>query len=133
MNLSQIEKLYDTKDPNNIVLANSMIISQLSDKNIFSLLSMCIVKHNEIFETYSDLKKAFENKIKEIGYPYSFSTITVTQIFSHMLNTSASKNVKQLKEVREYYINYIDSLIEQIGYKDENKKEIINEDSLTPF
>jgi hypothetical protein len=135
MNLKQLEKLYDSKDAESIVLANNTIKAQISNKNVYSLLSMLTVKYYNQIPTDSDLDVAFKNKLQEDTLwdrHILISNITVTKIFQHLLQKGDVSDLKQIKEVREYYNIYIDSLIKQIEYKQNSIAEE-NEEPFTPF
>mgnify|MGYP007017533411 CR=1 FL=1 len=135
MNLKQLEKLYDSKDAESIVLANNTIKAQISSKNVYSLLSMLTVKYYNQIPTDSDLDEAFKNKLQEDTLwdrHVLISNITVAKIFQHLLQKGDVLDLKQIKEVREYYNIYIDSLIKQIEYKQNSIAEE-NEEPFTPF
>jgi hypothetical protein len=135
MNLKQLEKLYDSKDAESIVLANNTIKAQISNKNVYSLLSMLTVKYYNQIPTDSDLDEAFKNKLQEDTLwdrHVLIANITVTKIFQHLLQKGDVLDLKQIKEVREYYNIYIDSLIKQIEYKQNSTTEE-NEEPFTPF
>lgn len=135
MNLKQLEKLYDSKDAESIVLANNTIKAQISSKNVYSLLSMLTVKYYNQIPTDSDLDVAFKNKLQEDTLwdrHILISNITVAKIFQHLLQKGDISDLKQIKEVREYYNIYIDSLIKQIEYKQNSIAEE-NEEPFTPF
>lgn len=135
MNLKQLEKLYDSKDAESIVLANNTIKAQISSKNVYSLLSMLTVKYYNQIPTDSDLDEAFKNKLQEDTLwdrHILISNITVAKIFQHLLQKGDVSDLKQIKEVREYYNIYIDSLIKQIEYKQNSIAEE-NEEPFTPF
>jgi hypothetical protein len=110
MNIKQVEKLINTNEQENINLAVQMLIKQVSTKNVFTILAWLKHKYSAILYLHEDLIQALEYKLIECDFKTGVKS-SISEIFIHLLTIGT--DIDQLKEVKEYYFFYIDSLIEQ--------------------
>lgn len=132
MTIKQLEKLFDTKEQENINLACNVIINQLSLNNVYTLLSFLKSKYSKILINDDDLKQAIVTKLNEDNClipGYNDLRMSVPDIFQYML--THKQDIKQLKEVKEYYFTYIDSMIEQ--FETYNKVKVTADERDTTY
>jgi hypothetical protein len=110
MNIKQLEKLIDTNEQENINLAVQTLIKQVSTKNVFTILAWLKHKYSRILYLQDDLIQALEYKLTDCNFKTGVKS-SISEIFIHLL--TIGNDIDQLKEVKEYYFFYINSLIEQ--------------------
>ena len=96
----KVNKLYKTKDPENIKLATNIIVSQVKKENVIAFIS--ILKTNELFDLCE------QNKV----------ITAINSILEKQIPEIATDNIDYAHHL---YLKYISSLV------DKSKKELLLE------
>ena len=117
----KVNKLYKTKDPENIKLATNIIVSRVKKENVIAFIS--ILKTNELFDLCEQNKVITAiNSILEKQIP-EIATDSINYSTTNLLRWSMQsfKSVDNIDYAHHLYLKYISSLV------DKSKKELLLE------